>query len=740
MKYKKKILSVICLLLVCILVSCQSKERGSETDTTAAPLPETLILFGGEDDFRIVYSDGAGNALRQAVTDLKSAVKEATGKNPTVVTDTNAKKTAVANEVLIGNTTREESKTVLSAVGGTGWKICVQSGKLVVHGSDDEQVIQALENLRTLWQNADGKITIASSVSESRDNSANRIPLFANGKFRYRIVYSASVSQDVEKAIANLELKLERATGSAVEKVYDSTPENGSCEILIGQTNRAASAHFYESLESQFLYRATATADGFLVGALSENALLLGIGDLTDALAGAIQNCYNGNPTVPGDFLLTGSTSETATALPAMKAGTFKGIYDEGNNSNVLYYTNVTAQDYADYCEALIGDGCTAVKEYAMTDNRYTLFTNESYTAYVSWLPKVGAIRVYVGKANVKYPTISEATAAGDETPTLWQLEVATKEARSNGGMSYVVKLSDGTFLIVDGGFNYNEEGDRLYQLLRENTPEGQKPVVTAWFITHLHGDHYGGMQSLANRYSDKVDVKAFYYNFPEVAVGTQQVIASGVSRTVETSMNQWKSAVRYSKLHSGMVLGFAGATVTVLATHEDVYPLSIVDGNDTCTVIRLDIAGQRILFLGDAYFNEESAILTTVSNDALKCDIVQVSHHGYEGCSNQLYQKTGATVALWPMNIDGYQDTGYSNVPQIVFGEWYNKSLSGNRYIRTSSSIVKILVSGAGTVKLTLPYDPSTQTVYYVDSYGVTREASGRLIDYGKVYTDRTS
>ena len=172
--------SILCLLLVSVLlfISCQNG-KGGETGTDDRhdiPSGSMLTLFGGEDDFRIVYSDGAGNALRQAVTDLKSAVKEATGKNPTVVTDTNAKKTAVANEVLIGNTTREESKTVLSAVGGTGWKICVQSGKLVVHGSDDEQVIQALENLRTLWQNADGKITIASSVSESRDNSANRIP------------------------------------------------------------------------------------------------------------------------------------------------------------------------------------------------------------------------------------------------------------------------------------------------------------------------------------------------------------------------------------------------------------------------------------------------------------------------------------------------------------------------------------------------------------------------------------
>ena len=195
---------------------------------------------------------------------------------------------------------------------------------------------------------------------------------------------------------------------------------------------------------------------------------------------------------------------------------------------------------------------------------------------------------------------------------------------------------------------------------------------------------------------------------------------------------------MKYSKLHSGMKIGFAGAEVTVIATHEDVYPLAFEDGNDTSTVIRLDIAGQKVLFLGDAYYNEESAMLSTLDPADLKCNIVQVSHHGYEGCSNAFYQVTGASVVLWPMNIDGYQESGYSGVPQNVFKQWY--SSSKNQYIRTSTTIKKILVSGAGTVKLTLPYDPAVQTVYYTDIYGVTREATGRLIDYVAIFNQRRS
>ena len=89
-------------------------------------------------------------------------------------------------------------------------------------------------------------------------------------------------------------------------------------------------------------------------------------------------------------------------------------------------------------------------------------------------------------------------------------------------------------------------------------------------------------------------------------------------------------------------------------------------------------------------------------------------------------------------MNIDGYQTSGYSSVPQAVFKQWYNKGM--NSYLRTSGNVKKILLSGAGTVKLTLPYDCTAQTVTYIDQYGVERPATGRLIDYDAIYTQRTS
>ena len=387
MKSSQKIRwSILCLLLafVLMLASCQTKSNGGGTETNNVVPDGMLTLFGGENDFQIVYSNSAGNALRQAIADLKTAIKTATGKSPTVVADGNAGKAEIAREVLIGNTTRTESKTVLATVNYVGWKICVENGKLVIHGSDDEQVTDALEKLKTLWVCENGTIALSSAINEIKNDPANRIPLLENGKFRYRIVYSVKASDQVENAVLNLAYKLERATGKSVEKGYDSTSENGLHEILIGQTNRAASGTLYGLLENQFTYRLIAYSDHLLVGALSEEALLLGIEDLSETLLNAISNCYNGNPTIPANFFKENSTSETAQNLPMLTAGTLKGIYNEGNDSNVLYYTNVTAQDYTDYCAKLVASGCEKVKDYSLTDNRYALFSHETYTAYVS--------------------------------------------------------------------------------------------------------------------------------------------------------------------------------------------------------------------------------------------------------------------------------------------------------------------------------------------------------------------
>ena len=86
--------------------------------------------------------------------------------------------------------------------------------------------------------------------------------------------------------------------------------------------------------------------------------------------------------------------------------------------------------------------------------------------------------------------------------------------------MSYVLQLSDGKFIVVDGGYDTKEDAASIYKILTENKPANhEQPIIAGWFITHLHIDHIGALRNFTNRYKDKVKVEGFYYNFPYVTI-----------------------------------------------------------------------------------------------------------------------------------------------------------------------------------------------------------------------------
>ena len=722
---KRLFLIFLSIALMLGLVSC-GDANGNEGATTGDGLSvdqqvtsDDVVLFGGDDDYRIVYSANATSAVKDLIVEITSKVKSVTGANPKRVGDNSKTEREVPREILIAATNRDESGASMAKISGLGYRVEFIGEKLLITASNDTILKKAVEQLFETWITDNGRIVLRNNTVLTEDMSGSMLPLYENGEFRFSLVVQASASNTVHEAVTDLAGRLTSLCGKTIEAGYDTMlPEiEGSYEICIGKTNREDSTELYSSIEGAFDYKIELKGNKILIASNNDDALVKAISDFTECLALTLLGSYCGEPAIDKNYSVFGTLSKGLSGFPKPQSGTSRGMLTTGKDEYVMYYEDIYKSDYQAYVEALTNHACHVQETYVLGSNEYTLMEHENYSVYVAYLSKVKAMRVIVGKPDTPQPAPAQVTTASVCTPSLWQLEVDCKGSNSNGGMSYVIQLSDGTFIVIDGGYKTEKEADDLYNLLKANTVGGGKPVISAWFITHLHVDHWGCLGSFSQKYNNMADVKAFYYNFPGVELG--DVGPSGKT-SVEGYMNKWQTATKYGKLHSGMNFSVVDAKITVICTFEDVYPQKINDGNDTSTVFKVEIKGQSIMFLGDAYYTESATMTSQIDAAVLKSDIVQFSHHGYEGCTEALYRAVGASVVLWPMPIVGYTSSGNA---KDVFREWYLGGPSANSYIRNNTDVKKIIVSGAGTTKIELPYTPS----------------GDRVPDYVAIFEERT-
>lgn len=406
--------------------------------------------------------------------------------------------------------------------------------------------------------------------------------------------------------------------------------------------------------------------------------------------------------------------------------------YDADTRTQVKFYENVTEANATAYYTALVNAGYTLVKSYELGGNIYKLFEKEgAYTVYTGWYANNGGssnhrMSIYTEPFGRSYNTASEAVSGTNVcTAQLWQLDVYNQPDSNNwGGMGYIIRLTDGTFVIVDGGYSDPKESANIYSILTQNNVLSGKPVITAWFITHAHLDHYGALNKFAQEHANDVTVKGFYYNLPgnDILVGTD-VSKEATGYQITEAMTQFDGAKLYGKMHTGMTVGFSGATATVLYTHEEgtmtyykngAFVWSgtankFEDANDSSMVIKFTIGTQTFTVLGDVGDNPANWMTASHADATLKADLMQVSHHGYSYHAElkSLYQKIDPSVALWPMDVAYLHST---NGNKELFKQYYNNTdgitREANTWLKNNCDEV---IPAYENACLTLPYTAKT-------------------------------
>ena len=325
------------------------------------------------------------------------------------------------------------------------------------------------------------------------------------------------------------------------------------------------------------------------------------------------------------------------------------GIYDCYNRAQMLYWRSVGETVMSAYGAELEKMGYTVFQRNEDKNVHSVTYRNGNASAHAYYLKRVGEFRVIL-QEDAEFP-INPYSYQEVCAPSVTQLGIYN-DPKVYTGMGYLIRLSDGTFVVVDGGIALDYNCELLYRLLCEQKPDGVEDIViSGWILTHDHGDHYGVIKSFLEEYESKVTVRMLIGN--EIS---DQVYATTEKGT--RSFDFGRVAGRFGgcalmKVHTGQRLCFPGVTLTVLRTHEDIYPETMRLFNDVAsTVFDAVIGDTRFLWLADVE-KASAPRLQEMYGEDLKCDVMQIAHHGIGDGWDALYALCNPRIAMLPAGTE---------------------------------------------------------------------------------------
>ena len=371
--------------------------------------------------------------------------------------------------------------------------------------------------------------------------------------------------------------------------------------------------------------------------------------------------------------------------------------------------TNTNKVEFGEYVNTLLESGYTKVFSRKLKGNiKENIFgkflaKDGSHSVYIALFQYLNQVRVIVDNHKDTLGTYNY-TPTGDSPTELYMYSLSQShdgyvmasdadlitQYRSGAGSMFVMKMSDNSLFIIDGGSS-NQNGDRacaeLYSFLRSITgvPEGQRMVINTWHISHPHSDHVTGFTRFLKKYRNEFELKTILYNF-DIECDTFNYIQAVAKMFPD---------VKYYKPHTGDRFTVSGIQFDVLYTAEDRYQpnsnnqlilndsscIAYIHENNISTVLQFELDGKKVLLTGDLQ-KADATLMAMYDPSVLKSDVMQIPHHG----------------------IDNHTELAKVVAPSVAFsnqtwGATMNQQRYYNNYLGWSPYIGKIYYAGSETV-----------------------------------------
>ena len=347
-----------------------------------------------------------------------------------------------------------------------------------------------------------------------------------------------------------------------------------------------------------------------------------------------------------------------------------KYSFEKADSYYILIH-GATAADYENYLKKIVAAGYECYHSTEANGQKFSTYTDGyniltmSHVAYYD--PRTNADPKYdtPSNGNVSYMTIAidcvDKTALPERNTEIE--DITTEQITTVSTVSgYVLRLRDGRFVIFDGG-QTAAHAKIVYDILCEQNVLDGKPVIAAWFLTHGHGDHVGGLFNFIAAYSDLVEVEAFVHNLPAyeqyngkniVEIYPQKESDALYSRSLQyyADIERYYPDADIIVARAGQRFEYGDIDIDILFTSENLYKKQMLDTNGSSVVYSITGKSGRMLILGDLV-DPEGGVLNAVYGSSLKCDLVQVAHHGYNNGNPDMYDSMDAEYAIWTNSLE---------------------------------------------------------------------------------------
>lgn len=340
--------------------------------------------------------------------------------------------------------------------------------------------------------------------------------------------------------------------------------------------------------------------------------------------------------------------------------------YTCGSGDTLYSYYEKTEKEFLGACKYYEQEGYKLYSYHELNENKAATYIMGPKMAHIYWIACEGELNVVLSESNGANLPKNLEKIGGKEKITVTQL-VSTEI----NGMGYVIRLTDGSFIIVDGGWDHvvDELWDTLIKL-----NGGEKDIlIRCWIMTHSHNDHYSCFIAFSNKYADRVKLEGFMMS--PMPIQLQEGKDTYLNEVYKNDLEKFGNVPVYY-VYTGMLFEFGELKLEILYTYDELYNYYTSENyNDASIVSRFYTDDKKMLLLSDAG-DTVAHLLTMYYGDYLKSDICQVSNHGVEDCPLSLYRYIKAPVLFFPCSTQLYMSNRAKSVRDGLKNSKYTKEI----------------------------------------------------------------